>query len=139
MTRLCLICRTIHNFFDVKNFQCEEKLLYNFTHAENFTHTENFCTSKKLQRVQQIVVYYKWMYQKIEIHLFCCSRDAFRCRFLQCSHLIPYCSAIFSQQIDAEREQRAKISVILYLVQQQQNLFSLVAKTLFESLRAIHN
>ena len=46
MTRLHLICRTIHNFFDVKDFQREEKLLYNFTHAENFTHTENFVHQK---------------------------------------------------------------------------------------------
>ena len=37
-SRLHLICRIIHNFFDIKNFQHEEKAQY------NFTHTENFCT-----------------------------------------------------------------------------------------------
>ena len=47
-TRLHLICPTIHNFFDVKDFQCEEKQQYDFPHAENFTHTENFCTAEKL-------------------------------------------------------------------------------------------
>ena len=56
-TRLHLTCCNINNFFYVKNFQLEEKLLYDFTHAKNFTTLKIFVHKKAVESTADSGIY----------------------------------------------------------------------------------
>ena len=59
----CLICHTFYNFFDKENFQHEHIQGYNSLY---FFLRWKLLISKKMKKVQQIVVFYEMMFLKLE-------------------------------------------------------------------------